>query len=143
MRVLLSLTAVALLLAFEASAAAQVAGSYPPAPGSYFEGRYTVLEDGTLIYDGDMALRCSDLATSKAEVEKEPFPTSQDPSVRQATLDDFYKEGAEVCKKAGVVRSVGGSVLPDTGGSPPLVFLTTLTFVVGLVVTNGRLWASE
>ena len=137
------MTIVALLLAFEASATAQVAGSYPPPPGSYSEGRYTVLEDGTLIYDGDMALRCSDLATSKAEVEKEPFPTSEDPSVREATVDDFYKEGAEVCRKAGVVPSVGGSVLPDTGGFPPLVFLTTLTFVIGLVVAGGRLWAPE
>ena len=139
MKVLLSLTVtLALLLAFDSPDAAQVAGSYPPPPGSYSEDWYTVLEDGTLIYDGDLELHCNDLARLKKEEEEQPSPSPGDPSVRQSTLDDVYKEQVEVCTKAGSTPSTQGGGLLDTGGVSLVVPGLALALAVGLVLKGRR-----
>jgi LPXTG-motif cell wall-anchored protein len=132
-----------LLVASETSAMAHIAGSYPPPPGRDSKDRYTVLEDGTLIYDGDMKLHCNDLARLKKEEEEQLLPPAGDRSVRQATIDDVYKERVEVCTKAGSPPSTHGGMLPDTGGVSPVALGIALALAVGLVLTGRKCRSPE
>lgn len=97
-----------------------------------------MLEDGTLIYDGDMGLHCNDLARLKREEEEQPSSPPENPSVRQATIDDIYKERVEVCAKAGSPPSTQAGMLPNTGGVSPVVPGMTMALAVGLVLTYRR-----
>ena len=120
MKVLLLLPlTLTLLITCGTSALAQVDGSYPPPPGSYSKGSYTVLEDGTLIYDGDIAMTCEDLPRLVGDPDL--------PSARGAF---------EACTKFGFPPpGPDGVRLPETGGGAlPLPILGAKLLAVGLVL---------
>ena len=92
--------ALALLVPPAMPVAAQDAGNHRPPPGGLSKGPYTVLEDGTLIYEDDIALTCEDLPKLVGEPE---LPTA--------------KRAFEACARAGFPPpGTGGPTLPQTGG---------------------------
>ena len=129
----------AALLALAAPAYPQVVGSEdlatdeegnlvgPRPPGSQ------VTEDGTLIIDGDVLVRCADVGLDDYS------PGADDPAVR-AQIERSLREAAQACRTAGFATATDDSLeaLPETGGAPPLLLNGLLLLAGGALFAVCR-----
>lgn len=90
-----------------------------PSSVSYEEFPYSIREDGTLIYEGDMVFTCNDLPRLIGDPEL--------PSARRAL---------EECARLGYSPSTGDKTLPDTGGISLLVSVVSAALAIGLVLAG-------
>jgi hypothetical protein len=91
---------------------------------------YQVTEDGTLIIEGDVLVRCAEVGTVDETLDRAA------PTVR-AGEEGARNEAIQVCQDAGFSTAVDVSseMLPESGGAPPLL-LTRL-----LLLADGALFA--
>ena len=136
---LLTLTIVA-SLATVSPVSAQLAGNYAPPPGSYSWGPYVVTDDGFLTYDGDVAVRCKDLAEMGA-----PLGSRSD---EESVAEPLTVEAVELCKEAGFPPSNEGNAVEDlaadeedrlVGQRPPEYEVTR----DGTLVIGGDMYAVD
>ena len=84
---------------------------------SYEDYPYSIQEDGTLIYEGDMVYTCDDLPRLIGDPE---LPTA--------------RRALERCTELGFLPSTEGETLPDTGGFPPPSLVVPVALASGLVL---------